>query len=1198
MTLAAVFRFEVAYRLRQPSTWAYALVLAGVPFLMMHAINGSTVPLNAPEMVADVAIILGLIGMLVSAALFGDAAARDVESRMYALFYTTPLDERAYLGGRFLGALVTNAVLLLGIPLGLLAASVMPYMAPGQFGPVEPRAYVQAYLLFLLPNLLLSGAVLFAVAAWTRQTLATFLAGIVLLVGRALAGDLADSVSNRMVAALADPFGSAALSDVTRYWTLAERETRLVGWPVLVLWNRALWVGVAIAVLALLLARFRFAHPAGAGRPRRRRAAATPAPAGPIAVPSARRAFGPRTALWQTLAVARRALAEVGGSRGALLVLVGALLFALAFGWDVGAQVFGTSTWPVTHLVAGTVLSGALATVMTLLIALFAGELVWRERDAGLGELADAAPVPNGVALLGRFLALAAMLVALQAVLMAAGVLLQALQGYHRFELGLYVRMLFGLTLAGYVLTAVLAMTIHVVVNQKYLGHLIVVLYYAFTLFAGRLGVRHHLLVYGSDPGWIYSDMNGFGPFLAPVVWFKLYWAAWALLLAVAANLLWVRGREQGAGRRLALARARFAGPPARAAAVAAALILTLGGFVFYNTNVLNDYRTPDGDAALGAAYERRYARYAGVPQPRITDLTLHVELQPEARAAELRGTYRLVNRTPHPIDSVHVLLAEPDVAVRSLSFDRAASPVVTDDEVRYRIFALERPLQPGDSLQLAFGVAFRPRGFPNSGIPTAVTRHGAYLDRRWLPIIGYQPALELRDPEARRRQGLPPRPPAPAPTDMAARQFRYEPHDADLMNVDVTIGTAADQVAITPGALRREWREGGRHYFHYRSAAPLPNGAPVLSARYAVREGRWRDVALRIYYHPTHDFNVDRLMRSMQASLAYYTAHFGPYQFPELRIVEFPRYASYARAHPHTIAFSEGSSFLTRVREGDVDRPYFVTAHETAHQWWGGQVMGARVRGAAFLSETMAQYSAMMVMERTYGREQVRRFYDYEMDNYLRGRRAYDNDEAPLLDVEDQAYVYYHKGAIAMYTLRERIGAARVDSALRRYLARYRDAGPPYPTSRDLYAELRAVTPDSLHPLLRDLFETITLWDVRAETARVEPTGDGAYRVTLEVTASKVRADSVGRETPVPMDELVEIGVFADGGPDGGPGTPLYLRQHRVHGGRQTIVVTVPRAPARAGIDPYHELIDRTADDNVVPVAVAAVAQGAAPGR
>ncbi|MGZ8468149.1 MAG: hypothetical protein ACXW61_01875 [Gemmatirosa sp.] len=79
--------------------------------------------------------ILGGIGMLVSARLFGEAAARDVHARMCALFYTSPLREADYLVGRFLGAIAVNVVLLLGIPLGLLVASVMPSCRRGSSAP-------------------------------------------------------------------------------------------------------------------------------------------------------------------------------------------------------------------------------------------------------------------------------------------------------------------------------------------------------------------------------------------------------------------------------------------------------------------------------------------------------------------------------------------------------------------------------------------------------------------------------------------------------------------------------------------------------------------------------------------------------------------------------------------------------------------------------------------------------------------------------------------------------------------------------------------------------------------------------------------------------------------------------------------------------------------------------------------------------
>jgi hypothetical protein len=216
-----------------------------------------------------------------------------------------------------------------------------------------------------------------------------------------------------------------------------------------------------------------------------------------------------------------------------------------------------------------------------------------------------------------------------------------------------------------------------------------------------------------------------------------------------------------------------------------------------------------------------------------------------------------------------------------------------------------------------------------------------------------------------------------------------------------------------------------------------------------------------------------------------------------------------------------------------------------------------------------------------------ARRFYDYNLDEYLRGRGVFTNREAPLLDVEGQSYVFYFKGAVAMYTLRERLGAEVVNGALRRFRERHAGPGAPPATSRALYAELRAVTPDSLHPLLSDLFEHITLWDVRADSARAVPDGAGAWRVTLHLQASKARADSIGRQTPIPMDELVTVGVFAArAGGARGPGEPLYLRQHRVRSGPQTITVTVPRRPARAGVDPYRTLLERERDDNVAAVA------------
>ena len=190
----------------------------------------------------------------------------------------------------------------------------------------------------------------------------------------------------------------------------------------------------------------------------------------------------------QTLAVARQSLAEVMSGRAFQVGFVAAIGLVLLWGWNVG-----DTRLRYVHVAghASRGRGGALPAgpfIPWLVIALYAGELVWKDREVGTAEIADAAPVPTGIALLGRFLALVAIIVAFHAAFMIGGVLLQALQGYYNFELGLYVRVLFGLNLADHVLLAALAMTVHVLVNQKYVGHIVVLVACVFQVVGPMIG--------------------------------------------------------------------------------------------------------------------------------------------------------------------------------------------------------------------------------------------------------------------------------------------------------------------------------------------------------------------------------------------------------------------------------------------------------------------------------------------------------------------------------------------------------------------------------------------------------------------------------------------------------------------------------------------------------------------------------------
>src|SRR5690606_34011334 len=263
---------------------------------------------------------------------------------------------------------------------------------------------------------------------------------------------------------------------------------------------------------------------------------------------------------------------------------------------------------------------------------------------------------------------------------------------------------------------------------------------------------------------------------------------------------------------------------------------------------------------------------------------------------------------------------------------------------------------------------------------------------------------------------------------------------------------------------------------------------------------------------------------------LEYCTSHFSPYQHRQLRIVEFPRYMSFAQSFPNTIPYSEAIGFIAKVDPDDpddVDYPYYITAHEVAHQWWAHQVIGGNVQGATFLSESMSQYTALMVMKAKFGPRSMKRFLRYELERYLRARGAERKRELPLARVENQDYIHYNKGSLVMYALQDYIGEENLNRAARAFLESAAFQGPPYPTSRVLIGFIREQTLPELTYVLDDLFEHITLFDNRARSATYRPLPDGRYELRLALSARKLRADVYGVEHDVSLADQIVIRVL-----------------------------------------------------------------------
>jgi ABC-type transport system involved in multi-copper enzyme maturation permease subunit len=1183
-----VFGFELGSRLRRISTYVYAGLFFVLAFLTILAaggglggarivIGGAKVLVNSPYSIAVVSTVLNLFGILVIAAVAGRSVQQDFEHDVHPLLFSRPLGKRSYLGGRFAAACAVAILIFAWIPLGIGLASTWPFLDAERVGAGQLWSYLHPFLVMVLPNIFVTGAIFFSLAALTRRILPTFASSVVLLSGYAIAGVLLRDLDNRLVAGLLDPFGLTAIRVATEYWTIAEKNTLPLPLDGVLLLNRLLWLAVGAAILFFTHRRFSFSHEEKFRPQREMRspvcAASTPRP---VLAGS-----GLRLRLAQLLALSWQELRGVVKSVYFLVIVLAGVLFMLVGATQLG-KMFDTTTYPVTYMVLE-IVGGSFGLFMVIIITVYAGEAIWRERGRGVAQIIDATPVSSGILLASKLLGLAWVQALLMGVVMVFGVATQLAMGYTRLELSQYLVTLFLLHLPGYLLLTVLAVTVQVVANHKYVGHAVMVTYYILSLFMSKLGLEHKLYHFGDAPHVTYSDMNGYGPFLAPHAAFSLYWAAFALILALLSRLLWVRGMERGLARRLRRMRERAGRGVKLALAAGLAAFLLLGTFVYYNTNVLNTYRTRDEQEALRADYEKRYRRYRDLPQPRIAAVKLAVDIYPERRALSVRGSYRLDNRSGRPIERIHLDVPE-EIRIDRLAFQRPARArrVLADRERGHYIYRLAEPLPPGGSLTLAFDLAFAARGFENSGQETAVAENGTFFNNEILPHVGYDWRRELRQDRVRRRHGLKPRERMADINDRRARMNTYFIHDADRVSFDAVLSTRADQIAITSGALKRTWQRGGRRYFHYRAEGRILDFAPFLSARYAVKRDRWRDVEIAIYHHPGHEYNVARMIRSVKRSLDYYTRSFGPYQHSQVRIVEFPRYQSFAQSFPGTIPYSESIGFIARVDlddPDDVDYPFYVTAHEVAHQWWAHQVIGGNVQGATLLSESLAQYSALMVMEKEYGRQKMQRFLRHELHGYLHGRSLERKKEMPLLRVENQQYIHYNKGSLVFYALRDYIGEQTLNRALARYIKAKAYQDPPYTNALELLETIREVTPKRLRYLLEDMFETITLYDNRARAASARELADGRWEVKLRVQARKLRADEQGREQAVPMADWIDIGVLDSSGRE------LYLKKHRLDRGDATFTVTVDRPPARAGIDPYNKLIDRKSDDNVVDV-------------
>ena len=1203
-----IFQFEIKYRFKRAATWAYFGIL--VLFGLIVAIGGNgpaseKVFVNSPVAIATMLSTISIFGIMLSSAIMGVPVYRDIEHKTENYYFSYPLSEKGYLLGRFFGSMFVLFLVSLGLHLGLIIGfAIGPYagyVEPDRFTDFNFWYYLQPTLTLYWTNFFFAGCLFFALVSLTKKVMLAYAGGAILFITYLITLTLTQDIENKNLVSLLDPFGLGTYQNLIQYWTPEEQNTQTVPFSGMLVWNRLIWVGLGLFAFFYTLFRFdfqKFLNKNYTSKKKNDNLDIAKASAALTKIPSVSKVFSSGLNLKLMFRLAVMEFKNITRDNFFRAILIAAVLFLFFDAW-FGFPIYGTPSLPLTYYMLE-VKDFTYIILIFILIVFMTGEVLHRERSVNYDQIFGSLPLPNRIVYGSKFLALVMVSFILVNMILVSGIINQVVKGYFNFELSKYFTDLYLIEFPKYIIFIMLAFFVHSLVTKKFMGHVIAIAIWVLLFGLNSLAdVNNNLYLYGYSPGYTVSDMNGFGHFGEALFWFRTYWLACGGILTVIGYLFWKRGTDSGKKARFQIVKERMNLRTIGTLVVLGIVFIGSGAFINYNTKTINNYQTVEAGTIGAADYEKQLSKYNKLAQPKVIDVKVHADLIPEERSATIKTQYVMVNKTDESIDSLHLNWGSEGLLKKEVkSFKlNGKSPELGKryDDFGYEIYAFEKPLQPKDTITLELEVYASYKGFPNEGSGSTIVYNGTFLNNNFFPSFGYSAQGELTSDQDRKKYNLPIKDyQAPVQTDPWGLSNLLFNDDADYITFEGTVSTAPGQIAVMPGYLQKEWEENGRKYFTYKMDGELDFFYNISSAEYAVHREVWtgksgENVNIEIFHHPTHTYNLDRFVKGVKHSMDYFSENYGPYQYRQMRILEFPRYSTFAQSFPNTVPFAESFGWVGDFSDpNDLDYVYTVTAHEVAHQWWGHQITPSATRGANQISESMAEYSSLMVMKKEYGVDAMQKFLKEELDRYLRSRANESKFEKTLLDNDNQAYVWYRKGGLILYGLQDLIGEANLNSGFKAYMeaAKFRPEAP-FTTSLEWYDYMKSVTPDSLKYYLEDSFEKITLYSNKVTEASYKKLADDKYEVTIAVESTKNYFDGTGKLlNEGDKANLLEIGVF-DNDVKNQKGmmvkSPLVLEKVWVKPGQSSFTFITSKPPVKAGIDPYNKMIDRVPDDNLI---------------
>ena len=544
-------QYEIKCWLKSPMLWVFLFINTLAIFFATSTDNfilggavGNTLR-NAPFVVEKNYMFMSLICLMMTTVFMNATAIRDFSSGMYQFVFSSPIKKSDYYFGKFIGAAIVSVIPLLGVTLGMLIAPILSpalnLVSEDRFGPVYWSAHLWGILIFAIPNVIIIGTFLYGLAILFRSNIVSFIGSMLLLVLYVLSSGYTRDIKKEWLSNILDPFGIRPFAIATKYMTVSDKNHQVVTLAGDLLNNRLIWIGISLLLLVIIYSRFSFQTKKEKAQKNKISKEITL----PIKtynntlLPTKANIFSISTFIkltyFETKAIIKNPTFIILSTIGMILLISELTSFT---------KEFGAKDYPITYSVIEKIEDSFLLFILSFII-FYAGVLVWRDRDAKINEIKDATPVKTSMLFLSKLLAVGIAIFLILSIAILFGIISQICFGYYNFELGVYIKSILVIRLSGFLFLTVLAMLFHYLINNRYIAYFAFIAFYILNnVLFDILEIDTNMLQFGNRPSIIYSDMNGFGPFVTGVSWFSIYWILFCVVLCFIIMAFYIRGKE------------------------------------------------------------------------------------------------------------------------------------------------------------------------------------------------------------------------------------------------------------------------------------------------------------------------------------------------------------------------------------------------------------------------------------------------------------------------------------------------------------------------------------------------------------------------------------------------------------------------------------------------------------------------------